>query len=85
MLSASDVAKADDIELQVIVESMEDLITQFKGQEMLPMRELLGMDKQFRIIRGSLKVEVAKKFSWKKALRKQNASSRNSETNSLSL
>ena len=44
--SASDVAKADDIELQEITEntakSMEDLITQFKGQETLHMQELLG-------------------------------------------
>ena len=38
--SASEVAKADDIELQEIKEnamkSMEDLITQFKEEEMLP-------------------------------------------------
>ena len=43
--SASDVAKADDIELQEIVESTakstEDLIPQFEGHlETLPMREL---------------------------------------------
>ena len=69
--SVSDVAKADDIELQEIMESiaksMEDLITQFKGQEALPIGELLTLDKQLRSIRGSLKVEVAKRFSWKKA------------------
>ena len=58
--SASDVAKADDIELQEIAKSTEDLITQFEGQEMLPMRELLGLDKQLRSITGSLKVEVTK-------------------------
>ena len=46
--SASDVSKADDIELQEIVKSMEDLIAQFEGQETLPMRELLGLDKQLR-------------------------------------
>ena len=56
--SASDVAKADDIELQEIAKSMEDLIAQ--GQETLPMCELLGWDKQLRNIRGSLMVEVAK-------------------------
>ena len=54
--SASDVAKADDIELQEIMEnsmeSMKDLIAQFEGQETLPMRELLGLDKQLRGIRG---------------------------------
>ena len=78
--SVSDVAKADDIELQEIAKSMEDSITQFEGEKMSPMRELLGLDKQLRSIRGSLKVEVAKKFSWKKALRKKSASSRNSES-----
>ena len=76
--SASDIAKADDIELQEIAESTEDLITQ--GQETLPMCELLGLDKQLRSIRDSLKVEVAKKFSWKKTSRKKSASSRNYET-----
>ena len=28
-----------------------------------PLRELLGLDKQLRTIRGSLKVEVAKRLS----------------------
>ena len=37
--SASDVAKADDIELQEIAKSTEDLTIQFNG---LPMCELLG-------------------------------------------
>ena len=76
--SASDAAKADDIELQKIVKSTEDLIA--KGQETLPICELLGLDKQLRSIRGSLKVEVAKRFSWKKASRKKSASSRKSKT-----
>ena len=62
--SVSDVTKADDIELQEITKnatkSTEDLIAQFEGQEMLPMQELLGLDKQLKSIRGSLKVEVAK-------------------------
>ena len=52
--SESDVAKADDIELQEITEStakcMEDLITQFEGQETLPMSELLRLDKQLRAL-----------------------------------
>ena len=73
--SASDVANADDIELQDIMEnavrSTEELTAQFKtasqGQvqfeETLPMCELLGLDKQLRSIRGSLKVEEAKKVS----------------------
>ena len=59
----SDLAKADDIELQEITEnvatSMDNLIEQFEGT--LPMCELHGLDKQLRNIRGLLKVEVAKK------------------------
>ena len=61
--STPDVDKANEIELQEIIESAaksrENLIGQFKRQEMLPMRELLGLDKQIRRIRGLLKVEVA--------------------------
>ena len=82
--SASDVAKADDIELQEITENAtkgtEDRITQFEGEEMSKMRELLGLDKQLGSIRGSLKVEVEKRFSWKKASRKKSASLRNYES-----
>ena len=63
--SAPDLDKADEMELQKIIEStkksMEDLIKQFKEQQTLPMRELLGLDKQLRSIRGLLKVEAAKK------------------------
>ena len=58
--SVSDVAKVDDIELQESTEnvarSTENLIEDF------PMCELVGLDKQLRSIRFSLKVEVAKKF-----------------------
>ena len=50
--SASDIAKADDIELQEITEntrkSTEDLIAQFEGQETLPIHELLGLEQQLR-------------------------------------
>ena len=60
----------DDIELQEIVEnalkSKEDLIFQIKDFQTdtddlfeHPLRELLGLDKQLRTIRGLLKVEVA--------------------------
>ena len=69
MSSASDVAKADDIEIQEIAKSTEDLITQ--GQEMLPMRELLELDKQLRSIRGSLMVEVAKKVQLAESIRRK--------------
>ena len=59
----SDIAKADDIELQEIAKSTENLISQLTQTDDLlenPSRELLGLDKQLRSIRGSLKVEVAK-------------------------
>ena len=67
--STSDVAKADEVELQEIMKnasrSTGNLIAQLEGEssEDLPMCELLGLDKQLRSIRGSLKVEVAKRFS----------------------
>ena len=84
--SASDVDKAGDIELQEIAKSSEDSI--FKIEEIQtdtddlfehPLHDLLGLDKQLRSIRGFLKVEVAKRFSWKSALLKSVTSSRNSE------
>ena len=44
--STTDVARADDIELQVIMENaariMDNLIMQFKGSKCLPMHELLS-------------------------------------------
>ena len=70
--SASDVAKADGIELQEITKSTEDLIAQFEGQETLPMHKLLGLDKQLRSTRGSLKMEVAKKILLEKSIKKEN-------------
>ena len=72
--SASDIDKADDIELQEIVENasrnMENLNQQLEGED-LPMRELLGLDKQLRNIRGSLKVEVAKKVHLEERINKE--------------
>ena len=72
--SASDVDKVGDIELQEIAKSTEDLIFQIKDIQTdtddlfeHPLRGLLGLDTQLRSIRGSLKVEVAKRFSWKSA------------------
>ena len=66
--SASDITGADDIELQKIAEKALDIISQIKDvqtdtDELFkhPLCELLGLDKQLRSIRGSLKVEVAKK------------------------
>ena len=65
--SSSEIAKADDIELEEIAKSTEDLILQINKQIQTndlfehPLRELLGLEKQLRSIRGSLKVEIAKK------------------------
>ena len=84
MPSTSDIAKADNIELQEITEnvarSTDNLIAQLEGEssEDLPMRERLGMDKQLRSIRGSRNVEVAKKVQ--KESSKKRASLRKSET-----
>ena len=79
--SKSDITKADDIEHQEIAEKASGIISQIKdiqtGTEDLfehPLRELLGLDKQLRSIRGSLKVEVAKRFSWKNTSLKRDES-----------
>ena len=75
--SASDIAKADDIELEEIAKSTEDLIYQINNQSETddlfeyPLRELLGLDKQLRSIRGSLKVEVAKKVQLEEHIKKE--------------
>ena len=57
--------------MESTAKSMEDLITQFEEQEMLPMRELLMLDKQLRSIRGSLKVQVAKKVQLEENIKKE--------------
>ena len=66
--SESDITKVDDIELQEIVEKASSIISQIRDVQTdtedlfkHPLCELLGLDKQLRSIRGSLKVEVAKK------------------------
>ena len=72
--SMSDVDKVDDIELQEIVKSTEDLISQLTQTDDLfeyPLHELLGLDKQLRSIRGSLKVEVAKKVQLEECIKKE--------------
>ena len=64
--SESDITRADDIELQEIVEKAVGIISQIKDVQTdtedlfeHPLRELLlGLDKQLRSIRGSLKVEL---------------------------
>ena len=80
--SPSHITKADDIELQEIMEnaskSMEDLISQMRHDQLQtdelfehPLCELLGLDKQLRSIRGSLKVEVAKKVQLEESIKKE--------------
>ena len=77
MPSSSDIAKADDIELEEIAKSMEDLIFRINNQSQTddlfeyPLRNLLGLDKQLRSIRGSLKVEVAKKVQLEEHIKKE--------------
>ena len=70
--SESDITKADNIERQEIAEKASSIISQIKDVQTdtvdlfeHPLCELLGLDKQLRSIRGSLKVEVAKSLSWK--------------------
>ena len=76
--SESDITKVDDIELQEIVEKASGIIFQIKDLQTdtadlfeHPLRELLGLDKQLRSIRGSLKVEVVKKVELEKHIKKE--------------
>ena len=76
--SSSEIAKADDIELEEIAEKASDIISQIKDVQTdtddlfeHPLRELLGLDKQLRGIRGSLKVEVAKKVQLEEHIAKE--------------
>ena len=76
--SESDITRADDIELQEIAEKALDIISQIKDvqtdtDDLFEHRlcELLGLDKQLRSIRGSLKVEVAKKVQLEECIAKE--------------
>ena len=76
--SSSEIAKADDIELEEIAEKASDIISQIKDIQTDTddlfehhLRELLGLDKQLRSIRGSLKVEVVKKVQLEKHITKE--------------
>ena len=76
--SASDITKAGDIELQEIAEKASDLIFQIKDIQAdtddlfeHPLGELLGLHTQLRSIRGSLKVEVAKKVQLEERIAKE--------------
>ena len=80
--SESDITGVDDTELQEIAEkatkSMEDLVLHLNDQQSQTddlleylLRELLGLDKQLRSIRGSIKVEVAKKVQLEEHIAKE--------------
>ena len=76
--SESDITKADDMELQEIAEKASGIISQIKDVQtdtedlfQNPLCELLGLDKQLRTIRGSLKVEVAKKVQLEEHITKE--------------
>ena len=76
--SESDITKADDTELQEIVEKALGKISQIKDVQTdtedlfeHPLCELLGLDKQLRSIRGSLKVEVAKNVELEEHITKE--------------
>ena len=75
--SESDITKADDIELQEIAEKALGIISQIKDVQTdtedfkHPLHELLGLNKQLRSIRGSLKVEVAKKVQLEEHITKE--------------
>ena len=76
--SESDIAREDDIELQEIVERASGIISQIKDvqtdiDELFehPLHELLGLDKQLRSTRGSLKVEVAEKVQLEQHISKE--------------
>ena len=62
------------MEQQEIAKSTEDLISQLTQTDDLfeySLHELLGLDKQLRSIRGSLKVEVAKKVQLEDCIKKE--------------
>ena len=76
--SESDITGADDIEPQEIAEKASGIISQIKDVQAdtedifeYLLRELLGLDKQLRSIRGSIKVEVAKKVELEEHITKE--------------
>ena len=75
--SSSEIAGTDEIDLEEIAKSTEDLIFQINSQSQTdelfehPLCKLLGLDKQLRSIRGSLKVEVAKMLELEECITKE--------------
>ena len=76
--SESDITGVDDIELQEIAEKASGIISQIKDVQTdtedlfeNPLLEFLGLDKQLRSIRGSLKAEVAKRVELEEHIAKK--------------
>ena len=83
--SASAINRASDIELQELTErpitAIKDLLQEISSDQgtqtgeddpdMPTMRELVGLDKQLRSIRGSLKVEAAKKVELEQHIKRE--------------
>ena len=76
--SSSEIAGVDIIELEEIAEKASDIISQINDVQTdtddlfeHPLCKLLGLDKQLRSIRGSLKVEVAKKVQLEEHIAKE--------------
>ena len=76
--SESDITRVGDVELQEIAEKASDIISQIKDVQTDTddlfehlLRELLGLHVQLRGIRGSRKVEVAKKVKLEEHITKE--------------
>ena len=75
--SSSEIAGTDEIALEEIAKSTEDLIFQINNQSQTDelfehlLSELLGLDKQLRSIQGSLKIEAAKKVQLEEHITKE--------------
>ena len=54
-----------------IISLIKDIQTDTEDLFEHPLRELLGLDKQLRSIRGSLKVEIAKKVELEEHIKKE--------------
>ena len=69
--SESDITKADAKKASGIISQIKDIQTDTEDLFEHPLRELLGLDKQLRSIRSSLKVEVAKKVELEEHITKE--------------
>ena len=78
--SASKITKASDVELEnltdMVTTNVEEMIhmgrdTQTDDLFKYPLRELLGLDKKLKNIRGSLASEVAKKVKLEQHIEKE--------------